>query len=252
MGRFFTCLIYLFLYAPIIVLVTYSFNTKAFPSNWEGFTLHWYKELYHSSELWTSFFVSLIVATASTVLSLAMGALLVFFRASGTRIGKLLPLFYGNLVIPETVLAIGLLSYFTLFDIPLGLSSLIIAHTVLGLGFVVPVLYMRYLNIDPRLEESSTMLGASPTQTFLRIILPLLRPTMIACGLLIFILSFDDFILSYFCAGTSVQTLSLHLLSMIRTGISPVVNALSVVLLLLSSTLVLLFFSPKLRRTRIF
>lgn len=247
MSRVVTILTYLFLYAPIAVLITYSFNSKGFPSPWDEFTFKWYVELYHAEDLWASFRTSLIVACSTTFLSLVMGVLLVYYQASGARVKHLLPLFYGNLIVPETVLAISLLMFFSLFGIPLGYTSLIIAHTILGLGFVVPVLYMRYSNLDTRLEESSYALGASHRQTFFKITLPLLRPAIMACGLLIFILSFDDFITAYFCAGTKIQTISLHLLSMIRIGISPVVNALSAVLFVLSSLLVLLFFSTKQR-----
>lgn len=238
---------YLFLYVPILVLIIFSFNTKGFPSPWENFTLKWYHELFSSTELWSSFLNSLTVATLSTSLSLAMGGLLIFFRSTGGRVGNLLPLFYGNLLIPETVLAVSLLSYFALFKVPLGLPTLVTSHTVLGLGFVIPLLYTRYLELDKRMVEASEALGATPLQTFFKITLPLLKPTMIASGLLVFVISFDDFVLSYFCAGSGFQTLSLYLLSKIRLGISPVVNALSTVLLFLSASLVLLFFSPKVR-----
>lgn len=244
-------LTYLFLYAPVAVLVTYSFNSKSFPAPWASFTMHWYSELFKSSELWSALSNSLIIAIASTLISLAMGVMLIFYRSSGGRVGKFLSLYYGNLIIPETVLAVGLIGYFTMLSVPLGMPTLIAAHTVLGLGFVIPVLYTRYLSIDTRLTEASLDLGASPLQTFFKVILPLLRPSMIATGLLVFIISFDDFILSYFCAGSSVTTLSLYLLALIRTGLTPVVNALSTILILLSCGLVALFFSPKIR-TRIF
>ncbi|QVL57182.1 MAG: ABC transporter permease [Simkaniaceae bacterium] len=246
-GLFVVVASYLFLYLPILILIVFSFNTKSFPSPWDQFTFKWYHELFNSSALWRSFSNSLIVACISTSLSLLMGIFLIFFRAQGGRVQKALPLFYGNLIIPETMLAISLLSYFTLFKIELGMPTLIVAHTVLGLGFVIPILYTRYLQLDNRLTEASEALGASSFQTFIKITLPLLKPTLMAAGLLIFILSFDDFILSYFCAGTSVQTLSLYLLSMLRSGISPIVNALSTILLLLSALLVMLFFSPKIR-----
>ena len=246
-GFFIVMASYLFLYLPILILIVFSFNTKSFPSPWDQFTFKWYQELFNSRALWCSFTNSLIVACVSTSLSLLMGIFLIFFRAQGGRVQKALPLFYGNLMIPETMLAISLLSYFTLFKIELGMPTLIVAHTVLGLGFVIPILYTRYLQLDNHLTEASEVLGASPFQTFIKITLPLLRPTLLAAGLLIFILSFDDFILSYFCAGTSVQTLSLYLLSMLRSGISPIVNALSTILLLLSAILVMLFFSPKIR-----
>ena len=220
---------------------------RVFPSPWDGFTLKWYQELFTSFTLWSSFTNSFLVAIISTSLSLLLGILLIFFRAQGGKIQKALPLFYGNLIIPETMLAISLLSYFTLFKVELGITTLIVAHTVLGLGFVIPILYTRFLQLDKRLTEASEALGANPLQTFIKITLPLLRPTLLSTGLLIFILSFDDFILSYFCAGTSIQTLSLYLLSTLRSGVSPIVNALSTILLLLSSLLVLLFFSPKIR-----
>jgi spermidine/putrescine transport system permease protein len=247
----FAVLVYAFLYIPIIVLIVFSFNSKGFPSPFEHFTWHWYKELFQTTELWASFFNSFFVATVSTFLSLALGVMLLFFQALGGKIDKSLPLFYGNLVIPETVLALGLISYFSFLDIPLGVHTLIVSHTVLGLGFVIPILYTRAVSLDPRLKEASLVLGATQAQTFFKITLPQLKPAMISIGLLIFVVSFDDFILSYFCSGTSFQTLSIYLVSSIRYGISPVVNALSAILLLVTGFFVAIFFSPKIR-TRIF
>jgi spermidine/putrescine transport system permease protein len=244
---------YLFLYVPLIFLLVFSFNTESFPSPWKGFTLKWYHELFHATHLWASFLNSLIVAFCSTAISLTMGVFLIFYAAQGGRIGNFLNLFYGNLVIPETVLAVGLLGFFTLVSIPLGLTTLVLAHSVLGLGFVIPIVYARFLELDYRMTEASLVLGATPVQTFFKVTLPLLRPSLIVTGLLVFIISFDDFILSYFCAGSTSQTLSLYILSMLRAGVSPMVNALSAVLLLLSSLLVFLFFTiSKKSRTRIF
>ncbi len=244
---------YLFLYIPLAVLLIFSFNTEGFPSPWQEFTLKWYQELFHSSHLWASFLNSLIVAICSTGISLTMGVFLIFYGTQGGRIGNFLSLFYGNLVIPETVLAVSLLGFFTLVSIPLGLTTLVLAHTVLGLGFVIPIVYARFLDLDHRMTEASLVLGATPVQTFFKVTLPLLRPSLTVAGLLVFILSFDDFILSYFCAGSTSQTLSLYILSMLRSGISPVVNALSAVLLLFSSLLVVIFFTiSKKTRTRIF
>ena len=244
---------YLFLYVPIVVLLVFSFNMEGFPSPWKGFTLKWYHELFQATHLWASFLNSLIVAVCSTAISLTMGIFLIFYAAQGGRIGKFLAYFYGNLVIPETVLAVGLLGFFTLISIPLGLITLVLAHTVLGLGFVIPIIYARFLELDYRMTEASLVLGATPIQTFFKVTLPLMRPSLIVTGLLVFIISFDDFILSYFCAGSTSQTLSLFILSMLRSGISPIVNALSAVLLLFSSVLVLLFFTfSQKTRTRIF
>ncbi|NGX39327.1 MAG: Inner membrane ABC transporter permease protein YdcV [Chlamydiae bacterium] len=238
---------YLFLYVPIVVLLVFSFNTARFPAPWSGFTLEWYRELFRSTYLWKAFNNSLIVATSSAMISLSAGVGLIFYAYQGGRIRKYLGIFYGNLVIPETLLAVSLLTFFTLIHIPLGLGTLILAHSVLGLGFVIPLLYARYKELDHTLTEVSLDLGASPLQTFFRVILPLMRSTLMTTALLVFILSFDDFVLSYFCAGSSAQTLSLYILSMIRTSVSPVVNALSTVLLFLSSAFALLFFSIKTR-----
>jgi spermidine/putrescine transport system permease protein len=242
---------YLFLYVPIIVLLVFSFNTASFPSPWTKFTWHWYEELFAAAHLWKAFVNSLIVAFCATLISLTAGVLLIFYAAQGGRIGKYLSLFYGNLVIPETVLAVSLLGFFSFAAIPLGLTTLILAHTLLGLGFVIPMVYARFKELDYRLTEASLVLGATPIQTFFKVTRPLLRPTLLATSLLVFIISFDDFILSYFCAGSTAQTLSLYILSMLRSEISPVVNALSAFLLLLSSGLVWLFFTLR-TRTKIF
>jgi spermidine/putrescine transport system permease protein len=233
---------YLFLWVPIIVLLVFSFNTEGFPSPWTAFTLKWYRELIHSVYLWKAFANSLLIAISSTLISVLMGIFLMFFVAQGGRVGKYLNLFYGSVIIPETVLGVSLLGFFSLVSISLGLTTLIVGHTVLGLGFVIPLVYARYLELDDRLIEASLVLGATPIQTFFKVTLPLLRPSLITSALLVFIISFDDFILTYFCAGSSVQTLSLYILSMIRSGISPVVNALSALLLFISSIMVLLYF----------
>jgi spermidine/putrescine transport system permease protein len=233
---------YLFLWVPIIVLLVFSFNTEGFPSPWKAFTLKWYVELVHSVYLWKAFGNSLLIAISATLISVLMGIFLMFFVSQGGRVGKYLNLFYGSVIIPETVLGVSLLGFFSLVSISLGLTTLIIGHTVLGLGFVIPLVYARYLELDDRLTEASLVLGATPVQTFFKVTLPLLRPSLITSALLVFIISFDDFILTYFCAGSSVQTLSLYILSMIRSGISPVVNALSALLLFISSIMVLIYF----------
>jgi spermidine/putrescine transport system permease protein len=242
---------YLFLYVPIIVLLVFSFNSESFPAPWKQFSLKWYKELFEAVYLWESFLNSLIVAASSTLVSVVMGIFLIFYAVQGGKIGKFLSLFYGNVVIPETVLAVSLLGFFTLMSIPLGLTTLVLAHTVLGLGFVIPIVYAKFLELDPKLTEASLVLGASPLQTFFKVTLPMLRPSLISTGLLVFIISFDDFILAYFCAGSTSQTLSLYIMSMLRSGVSPIVNALSAILLALSTAFALLFFSLK-TRVRIF
>ncbi len=159
-------------------------------------------------------------------------------RAVNGVLGRLTYFFSGNIFIPEVILAIGLLSFFSQAAIPLGFPSLIAGHTVLGMGFAIPIIYNGFLSLDVRLLEASRDLGATKCQTFRKIVLPLLLPSLLTAGLLVFILSFDDFIVSYFCSGSESQTLPLYIYSMIRQGISPIINALSVLLILLSGILV--------------
>ncbi len=232
---------YLFLYIPIIILIIFSFNDAPFPAPWHGFTLDWYYELFHTSEIWDAFITSFIVSSSATAISIAMAISLMYYQIYSPRTRRLLNLFYANLLIPEIFLAVGLISFLAYFSIPLGMPTLIVSHTLLGLGYTVPLIYARFLELDYRLTEASYDLGASPAETFFKITLPLLRPSIIASGLLVFIISFDDFLLSFFCAGSSAQTLSLYIFSMIRSGASPVVNALSTFLIALSSLLVALF-----------
>lgn len=241
---------YLFLYIPIIVLVIFSFNSVAFPYHWVHFSLQWYRELFHSIEIWQAFKNSLIVAVSAVFLSVSLATLFVFYSMQNV-LKKITPLFYTNLLIPEIILAVSLLLMFTFFSIPLGLTTLIVGHTLLGLGYTVPILSARFAELDKSVIEASLDLGATAHQTFWRIIIPLLTPALIAAGLLVFIISFDDFFISFFCAGTSAQTLSLYIFAMIRTGVSPSINALSTLLLLFSSLFVLIFCSLK-TKIRIF
>lgn len=242
---------YLFLYTPIAILVIYSFNNEPFPAAWTGFTTRWYTAFWESSALWEALWNSVIIASSSTILSAIVGILLFFYTTHVPWIVRLFTMFYGTVIVPEIVLAVSLLSIFSFFSVPLGLPTLIVSYVVLGLGYMVPILYTRYKELDPQLIEASLDLGASQFTTFWRVIIPLLIPALFGASLLIFILIFDDFLLAFFCAGSETQTLSLYIFSMIRSGVSPVVNALSTVMLLMSSLLVVIFCALNVR-TRIF
>jgi len=241
---------YLFMYIPIIVLVLFSFNNGHGTHHWQGFTLKWYRELFSSVEIIQALNNSLIVAFSSVALSIVMGLLFVFYGAS-SFLKRCLPLFYGGLAAPEVVLAVALLSFFSIFSIPLGLTTLIAAHTLIGLSYVTPILYSRFKSLDYHLTEASLDLGATQGQTFVRVILPLLSPAIIASSFLVFIISLDDFIIAFFCAGASTITLPMYIFAVIRSGATPEVNALSTLLLLVSSFVVLIVISFRIR-TRVF
>lgn len=230
---------YLFLYLPIVVLIVFSFNEAATPVGWSGFSLCWYKKLFYSPQILTALQTSLIVAVAATFLSVILGTCFVV-AGRWFKSPLLTTFFYSNILLPEVVLAIGLLSIFSFFKIPLGFCTLIAGHTLLGLGFVVPIVRARFIELDPVLTEASLDLGGTYLQTFKRIIIPLLMPSLVASGLLVFTLSMDDFLISLFCSGPSVQTLAVYVYSMVKAGVDPLINAISACFLFISSMLVLL------------
>ena len=244
----FVGVIYLFLYVPISALIVFSFNDNQFRYQWQGFTSRWYHELFQSVDVWTAFINSLLVAF-SVALSIVLGSLLVLYVARNEKVAQLLNVFYANLAVPEIVMAVGILVFVGFAYIPLGITTLIAGHTILGLGFAVPIIYDRFAEFDKRLMEASFDLGATPTQAFFTVILPLLYPAVIAAGLLIFIISFDDFVISFFCSSASTQTLPIYIFSRLRAGATPEVNALSTVLLLMSSIMVLFFSLLQVKKT---
>ncbi len=233
------CLVYTLLYLPIIVLTIFSFNDSASSTTWTGFSFRWYKELLYNQEILNAFKTSLIVAFSSSILSITLGTSFVF-AGIWWRPTYLYSLFYPNILLPDIFLAIGVLSVFVFFNIPVGYGSLIAGHTLLGLGFSVPILRTRFAEINPILTEASLDLGATYPQTFIKIVLPLMMPTMFISFLLSFTLSLDDFLISFFCASYSVQPLSVYVYAMARTGVDPTINALSACFLVLSSVLILI------------
>lgn len=242
----FVSAVYLFLYLPIGILVLLSFNKNPH-FIWHGFSLRWYQELFESVEVWDALSNSLIVAVCAVFLSLVMGTLLVYYTKH--RLKKINLIFYATLAAPEIVVVVGLLSLFVYFHVSLGLISLIVGHTLLGLGYVVPMVYARMQEMDEAIIEAAMDLGATQTYTLYSVVLPFLAPTLFGAALLVFITSFDDFIFAFFCSGASAQTLPLYIFSVIRTGATPMINALSTILLCITGLLVLLFSLFTLRKT---
>lgn len=235
----FVGMIYLFLYLPIIVMVLFSFNKSRISVRWESFSLYWYQKLFQTPEILDALTVSLVVALFATLLSVVIGTL--FVVASVWKKSDYISwIFYGNILLPEIVMAIGILSIFTFFQIPLGYLSLITGHTIIGLGFVIPVVRARFVELDPILTEASLDLGATYGQTFRKVLLPLLMPSIVASSLLVFTLSLDDFMIAFFCSGPKIQTLSVYVYSMIKGGVDPTINAVSAIFLALSSLLILI------------
>ena len=224
-------------YAPILVLILFSFNKNPLSYEWHGFTFHWYRDLFKSVEVFDALKNSIIISFSSVFLTISMGLLYVFYGAT-TLLNRYIVFFYGSLIMPEIVLAVILLSLFSFFSVPLGITTIIVGHTLIGLGYVVPMIRARYEEIDYRLIEASLDLGATQNQTFFKIVIPLLYPAIISSALLVFIVSFDDFLISFFCSGAATLTLPMYIFSVIRSGATPEVNALSTILLVVSSLVI--------------
>ncbi|NUP24572.1 MAG: ABC transporter permease [Streptomyces sp.] len=233
-------LTYLFLYTPVAVLVVMSFNRSDSPYAWAGFSTDWYGTLARDDEVLRGLANTLIVAAGATGLSTVLGTLLaVGLARHGSRSRLLHAVSVMPALLPDIVLAIGLLAFYSLVSATLGLYSVLLAHTVFGLAFVTAVVRARIAHVDPSLEEASRDLGAGPVGTFVRVTLPTLAPGIVAGALLTFTLSLDEFVIAFFTAGPKDPTLPIVIYSMIRFGVTPEVNALATVLLTVSFTVVI-------------
>lgn len=242
-------LVYAFLYIPILVLMLLSLNKSGLPTVWSGATLDWYSELFKSTAILSAARNTLIVATVSTLLATVIGTLLAMGVERGRRLSNgLEALLFAPMVIPDIVLAIALLSFFSLLKFTLGLHSIIISHTVFNIAFVCAVVRTRLKHFDSSVVEASYDLGAGAITTFRRITLPIILPGVIAAALLAFTLSVDEFIIAYFTAGAgqASTTLPMQIYSMIRFGVTPEINAMATIVMLFSFTL--LFFSQRLEK----
>ena len=240
-------LVLLFLYLPILVLVFFSFNTSKLNIIFSGFTFKWYKELFMNIDLLEAFRNTLIVSITSTIISTVIGTIsaigLKKFDFKGKKIIN--EILYIPIVIPEIVLGIALLSIFTLTKIELGFFTLILSHISFLFFFVIISVKGVLVSINPNLELSCADLGANSWQTFFYITLPMLMPGIKSGAMLAFTLSLDDVIISYFTAGPHSNTLPLKIYSMIKGGISPDVNALTTLMLLV--TCFILFISTSIQ-----
>lgn len=237
----FMSLVYLFLYLPIIVLIANSFNENKFGIKWGGFTTKWYHALMNNDSLvqaaWHSINVAVFSATAATLIgSLTAVALFRYqFKSKKVVSGML----FVVMMSPDIVMAIALLALFLVLGAQLGFFTLLIAHITFCLPFVVVTVYTRLNGFDVKMLEAAKDLGAGEWVILKKIILPLAKPAVAAGWLLSFTLSLDDVIISSFVTGPTYEILPLKIYSMVKVGISPEVNALATVMLVVSLVLVI-------------
>ncbi len=241
-------LVYVFLYAPIGILVVFSFNRARQTAVWEGGTLEWYRSLAKNDLILSAVRNSLIVGVVSTAIATVIGTLVALalgrhrFRGAGFTRGLL----YLPVIIPEIVLGAALVTFFGAASLRLSLATVVIAHVVFCVSYVAIVVRARLAGFDRSLEEAALDLGARPRATFARVTLPLIAPGIVAGALLSFTISIDDYLITSFVAGVGATTLPLQIYSMLKVGVTPEVNAIST--LLLAVTVVLIVIAQRLQQ----
>jgi len=246
--RGWTALVFVFLYVPIAVLVVFSFNSSRLNIVWESFTLGWYERLLTNAPLIKAAKNSLIVASATTVLSIVIGTagawLLHRYRFRFSQ--AIQTLVAIPMVMPEILMGISLLILFVTVGMNLGFISVIVGHVTFSFPFVLVAVQARLQGLDPSLEEAALDLGATPLKAFWLVIVPTLKPAIIAGGLMAFTLSLDELIVTFFVGSAASETLPIHVYGLARKGLNPMLNALSAIFII--ATIAFVFFSEYLKR----
>ncbi len=233
-------LVYAFLHLPILVLVAFSFNDSKFSVDWAGFTMDWYYRLLERPDILRGLKASLIVGGAATLISVVLGTMIALALARHRFRGRTAfeGFLYVPVVTPEIVVGISLLILFALVKIPLGLTTTIIAHVAFCLSFVVIVVLARLEGMDQNLEEAAMILGADEITTFWKVTVPQLWPGILSGALLAFTMSFDDFVITSFVSGSGSSTLPIVVYGMVRRNVEPSINAISTIILLVTTALI--------------
>jgi spermidine/putrescine transport system permease protein len=230
---------YAFLYIPLVIVIVYSFNNSRLNAEWVGFTLDWYDKLFHNEDMLAAAGNSLAIALTASLVSTMLGTMagVAMYRYKL----RLLPLLVLTpIAIPEILMGVSLLIFFVLVNFTLGLVSVTLAHIAFCIGFVAIVVRARLAGMDESLTEAARDCGATPWEAFRYVTLPLIMPGVIAGALMAFTLSIDDFVITFFTAGAGTVTLPLQIYSMIKIAVTPEVNAVSSLLMLLTLALIII------------
>lgn len=233
-------LVLCFIYLPVVVVVIYSFNVSKNDIQWLGFTLDWYKKMAGNSVLMDALKNSLTVAVCSCLLSAVIGTIGAVglsrwaFRSKGLLENMaMLPI-----MIPEIILGMVFLAFFSFLNLPFGMFTLIIGHTSFCIPYIFLVVKGRLVGLDPSIGEAARDLGASQVRMFFDITLPLIFPAVMSGTLLAFAMSLDDVVISFFVTGATTNTLPIKIYSQIKFGVTPEINALCTVMLIITFTLI--------------
>ena len=225
------------LFAPILLVVLFSFNSHRGLQNFDGFSLEWYRQFFDSESLRGSLVASLEIAFVTMLIGTLLGTLLAFglVRARSRWAGTANVLMLVPLVTPEIVAGVSAFLLFTQIGMQLSLVTIMLAHITFSISYVTVVVRARLAALHPEVEQAAMDLGATQLQTLRLVVLPALWPAVVAAALLVFALSFDDFVLSYFTTGESPQPLPVRIWSAIRFGVTPTINAVGTLMLAISA-----------------
>jgi len=230
----------IFLYLPIIVLAIYSFNASQYLGFWDGFSLKWYVELFNNDEIIEALYYTISVATLATVIATVIGTVVsVGLYYSGAKIKKtIMTANYLPILNPDLITGISLMLFFVIFRIKFGFSTMLLAHIIFDVAYVIVVLMPKLMHINFSQIEAAMDLGANKLTILLKVILPQIKQGILAGALLAFTMSIDDFVISFFTAGSKATNLSIAIYSMARRGIKPYVNALATIMFVIIISLV--------------
>jgi len=249
--RSYMSLIMLFLYAPIVLLIVFSFNAGRSRGLWGGFSLHWYAELLRDRQILTALRNTLIIGLSAAAISTVIGGLgaigLFQLRRKGMR-QAMLSLVNLPMLNSEIVTGVSLLMLYAALRMELGFITLLLSHVAFCIPYVVLSVLPKLRQLDPHLAEAAQDLGATPLKAFWRVILPDIMPGVFSGFLLALTLSIDDFVISFFTTGMGVSNLSITIYTMARRGISPKLNALSAVIFMVVLTLLIIVNLPNFRQ----
>ncbi len=242
-SHLYLAIVLLFIYLPILFVVVYSFHESKSTAVWSGFTLQWYQNLAADDDLLEALGNSLLLGLLSCLSSAVIGTLGAVGLARSRLRSKGLITYVARLpmMIPEIILGMVFMAFFSLLHLPFGMLTLVIAHTAFCIPYILMMVQTRLAGLDPSLEEAARDLGAGSMRTFRDILLPLLMPGVLSGALLAFAMSLDDVVISIFVTGPRVSTLPIKIYTQMKFGVTPEINALCTLMLVITLLVVLLY-----------
>lgn len=229
--RMYVSIILIMMYAPIALLMVFSFNNSKLPV-WNGFTLSWYIKMFNDAGIQQAFIYTLIIAIMSSFIATIIGtfAAIGINRMAGWQKNMVMNITYIPLLSPDIVIGISLMMLFSVIKLPFGLPTLIVSHITFSIPYVILSVMPKLKQMNYNLYEAALDLGATPWYAFKKVVFPEIMPGVVAGAFIAFTLSIDDFVVSFFNKGAGVDTLSIKIYSMARKGVNPTINAISTIM----------------------